>query len=387
MTMTSTYRVLRGSGDVRYGSQFEPHTATFRMFLDECWDGQDDETYTLNTANDVAEVLAANVGNYRANIGHELQTRADASSSWVGVLPDTELGRWRVRDITITQVPDKAHSWQVDILSSNMGMLSDNETTPTIFGLPACSVNVVTRTRVVNAWRAGSLTVPGDVLGTQVVAGSSNGLGRIWEVCPDVWSMCHTGQDCGGNPVDINGGNATQFSVNNEQLAIEFITRDGFIDWDDDYTSSYDAALYYLQGSVNKRNAEQLFGYARGYLLLTDVAIQPLHHEFKRVVLTFVYDEWKHANQRPFVTKSGVVAANDSCSGAEIPTGFSQIPNMTAEVVWWIQPYQQLFSFGSTPGTEVFPTGVWDSAWLKILGVRSDATGTAYVQAATEGCD
>ena len=107
-----------------------------------------------------------------------------------------------------------------------------------------------------------------------------------------------------------------------------------------------------------------------------------MHHEFKRVTLTLLYDKWKHANQRPWVNSAGVVSAKDSCAGITGDGDGIDLINLTAYAVGWLQPWQSLGSLGSDPKS-LFPTNVWDDAWIKLAGVNGDG----YSVVTPDTCD
>ncbi len=372
--MAITERYIVGSDNITHGSEFEPHRHTATLFIEECSEtveeGGDPWTRDLTTAQDVLTYLQSDSGSWRAMVGYELEY-AGTGSAWISLIPHTEFGKWRVRNIDIKERRDKQYAWDVVITSTNMGFMPDTKADQTSsfngFGLPDISVNTVTRPRNTNAWRAGELTIPADTLGPATTNDPT-----LFSWCHDDWQLCNTAQDAGGIPIDINGGQPTQTTTNSEQITIEYVVRADWQDWgpvwETDENYNY---LPTLQKAVNARNAENLFGYAPGYLLLTDVAIQPLHHEFKRVVLTLQYDAWKHAVQRPWITSGGVVRGQNSCEGGEVPDGYTALVNLTALQVWWVQPYLSAFSLGATPQ---FPIGVWDTAWRRLYGDDPDYT-------------
>ena len=162
--------------------------------------------------------------------------------------------------------------------------------------------------------------------------------------------------------IDINGGNATEFNLNSEQTTIEWVVRADWEDWDAWQEDANYAWAKNLQFLVNARNVDNLFGYEGGYLLLSDVNISPLSHEFKKVSITLLYDAWRHANQRPWVTSGGIVRGEDSCEGVTVPESFTALPNLSATLVWWAQPYLLGFSLQ----TPTMPIGVWEAAWREL---------------------
>lgn len=364
-----TERYIVGSDNITHGSEFDAHRVTTTLFIEECPDTPEEgETWErqLGDANDVLSYLQSDVGQYRAMVGYELAYYS--TDAYISLLPHTEFGAWRIRTIDIKERRDKEYAWDVTITSTNMGFMPNtgaDQTNFDGFGHPDVSINTITKPRNINAWRAGNVTLPADTLGP------STGT-NLFSWCPEDWQLCNTSQDAGGTAIDINGGQATQTTTNSEQITIEYVVRADWQNWgavwETDENYGY---LPTLQAGVNSRNAEALFGFDPGYLLLTDVAIQPLHHEFKRVVITFLYDSWKHALQRPWITSGGVVRGEDTCGGGEVPEGYTALVNLTAIQVWWLQPYLNAFSLGSDPK---FPLGVWQTAWRRLYGDDPDYT-------------
>ena len=375
--------ILKSTDNVRQGGPFEAHNHSISLLIEDCGGT------ALTSSSLVLEFLADPSKSYSvlADVGRSF--RVQSEDTWVDYLPSTEFGAWRVRSIDVTAHDSKANTWKVTIMQGNMGAMKATDEAETIFGVPSLSVNKVARTRKVNAWRAAPEYFGTDTLGTELDAGSSelNGAGAIWANCSDDWSLCTTGDDCGGIPIDINGGNPTQFNVGQEQITIEFISRAPFANWGESLeesmvTSPLWTNLYYLTNLLNTRNAEEWFGYAKGYLLVADVSVQPLGHEFKKVVLTLLYDKWQHADQRPWMTSGGVVSTLDTCSDVTPDEGDFNLVNLTASTVWWLQPYQQLGSLGGSPRLDLFPVGVMDQADYQLQGQVPN-----FVPAELEGCE
>lgn len=355
--MTIKIHLLRGSDDLATPGLFEPTTSSTTMIVEECL--SEPFVPTLRDAEDVHQALAGNgLGGYRAAVGKRFQT--NATGSYQDVSPETEYGPLLVRSLTVVEHADKRSTYIVTIEETSMGspmVLSD---TPT--GAPAVSVNQTTRARTTPTWRADFNNI---VLGTDTLVEPSTG---VFFFDPDEWAMCSSANDDAvGVPIDV-GGKPIPYAVNQRHISIEYIIRSPYLEWDGTWSSGfkYDEAVE-LSTQVNKRNAEALFGFNVGELLLADVAIQPLHHEFKRVVVSLVWDYWKHADQRPWTTKSGVVATTDQCEASQT----SDLVNLQAETVWWVQPYLSAFTFGSQPGND-FPAGVWNGIWEKLGSASSN---------------
>ena len=376
--MTIEVTVLKGSNNFHQGGIFESHTNNIELMIRDC-----QETPTITAAYLAEEYLAdaSKSSGVLCVAGSAFKVRGDGA--WVNYIPNTEFGEWRVRSVKVMPGND-SNCWRVTATQTNMGLIANTvNTTNQYYGVPSMSVNKVSRTRTVNAWRAQPEGWT-ERAGTQIDAGSSNGWGALYLNCPEDWQFCNTSQDIGGNPIDINGGQAVQYNVAQEQITIEWIARGSYVDAEGTALGSQKFSdLFWIQNLLNTRNGENWFGFAPGYLLVSDVSIQPLHHEFKRVTMTLLYDKWKHAVQRPFVTKTGVVAFTNSCSSDPPEEGFP-IANLTASYVGWLQPFQTIGSFGTNP-IDLFPAYVWDDVWLKLYG--QNASDAGYTPVAAEGCD
>lgn len=374
--MTIELTVLKGSNNLQQGGMFENHTQTIELFLRDC-----QAEPVITSAFLVQEYLADTTkdSGVLAIAGTAFKTKSDGG--WANYLPNTEFGEWRVRSVNVRPDQDKA-AFRITVTQTNMGMMYTTAETPTFIGAPSVSVNRVSRTRNVNAWRSNP-TMWDEALGLFKDEGDSeNGWGAVLNNCSDDWSFCNTERDIEGRPIDINGGQATQFNIGQEQITIEFLARSPYVDaLDETRNDAQWTYLYWLQNLLGTRNAEEWFGFAAGYLLVSDVAIQPMHHEFKRVTMTLLYDKWKHASQRPWVTKTGVVAYTNSCP-SDPPDEGEPLVNLVASIVGWLQPYQELGSFGSNP-SGLFPQFVFQDAWLKLDGTNGD-TYTAAIEGTCE---
>ena len=375
--MTIEATILKASNNVRHGGMFENHEHTINIHIKDC--GAEP---ILTAAYLVQEYLADTTKSSGplAVVGTAFKTKGD--SGWGNYLPNTEFGEWRVRNVNVVPHGQDNNAWQVTISQTNMGMMYNTADTPALYGVPSITVNNVARTRNVNAWRS-SPEMWTESIGCTYDAGeSTNGWGAIFTNPSSDWAFCNTERDIDGTPIDINGGNAVSFNVSQEQITIEFITRSPYVDAENNTKNDVQwTNKFWLNNLINTRNAENWFGYDKGYLLVLDIAVQPLHHEFKRITMTLLYDEWKHASQRPWVTKTGIVAATNTCS-TDPPEEGQPLINLTASVVGWIQPYQKLGSFGTDPQEALFPTYVFDDAWLKLAGANS----TTYAPATEEDC-
>ena len=350
--MTTTVHHLRGADDLAAGGSFEPTSSSSTLCIEQC------DTITLSNANAVHQQLAAlGIDGYKAAVGKPFTINGTNASA------STEFGPLLVRSLTVVEHPDKPNAWIVQIEETSMGSPIILGDTPT--GSPDLTVNQTSRTRNLPTWRADYGNI---VLGTDTIVQPG---GSDFYFDPAEWAMCDsTADDVVGVPVDV-GGKPISYAVNQRHISIEYIARSPWKDWSGSWRGEafYNEAVS-LSTQINKRNAEPLFGFGVGELLLADVSIQPLHHEFKRVVLSFVWDYWKHADQRPWQTKSGIVATTDQCGDQT-----SDLVNMQAETVWWTQPYLGAFTMGANPAND-FPAGVWGGIWDKL---NADSSG--YTQA------
>ena len=356
--MTVFMNEIIGSDDVQATGQFDPISSTSQIILWECPDGAE-WTPTYNTAADVHRGLSDFSLVYRAAIGYSFDKYN--GSSWDPVTAGTEFGTMLVRSVIVVENTSKPNAWTITIQETGMGGLI--LTGGAIIGSPAVSVNVTARTRNVDAWRAQPLlTLPTDTLDAA----------NDYYFDPASYPSCDSVVDnIGGTELDVNGQPA-KTTIEQNVITIEFIARSPHLQWDETYTTetAYQNALA-LGNSVGARNAETLMYYPIGSLRVTDVAIQPLHHEFKRVVWTMVADAWNHADQRPWMNKQGVIATieNATCAGGDAPT-------FHAESVFWRQPHLEAFSMSDTPEA-YFPAGGWDLIWAK-FGTDSSSYSPAY---------
>ena len=365
----------RGGDDIIYGGQFEPTSSASNLILWECPDsavGEDGLPIswvpTYKSAKDVVDALSNNDLRFRAAVG--LPFEEWDGSAWNPVTPGTEFGPMLTRSMTVKEHPNKPHTWTIDVQESSMGSMLDSDGSAQ--GVAALSVNVTSRTRNVDAWRTGRMTMPADALDPD----------EDFYFDYTVYHACDSSQNSGGTELDINGV-PVKTNVEQNVITIEWIVRSPYLQWagtfqSDESTQIYANALA-LGNAVGGRNAEQLWYFPMGSLRCTDVAIQPLHHEFKRVVWTLVYDEWFHADQRPWMGKQGVIRTLEA--PCDVEEGDS--PIFFADAVFWRQPYLQAFTLGSNPYA-YFPAGGWESAWAKLASNHNDYVA-AYADPEEEG--
>lgn len=387
--MTINIYQLKDSRKLRMGSQFEPHTIDYRFVVEECDDGSEGFEYTLTNPQAVLKAFGAfnGLGGLRFQVGKSLDKLTD--STWNPVEPYTEYGMWLVRSAEAAPHNDKAHTYTVTISLTNMGRLFDADQNAYV-GDIQCSVNTSSNFKLKQAWRANvspskdnaGNDIDRDLLGADLNTadvGTASGLVTQWAVCPDEWLFCHTGQDIGGNDISYGMAQPVKVATRNTQISFEFVVRGQIEAYGassgDDATfltpdvNAYNASPYLnlqlLESYIGRRNADAIGQYEKGYLLCTAVDVQPLHYEFKRVVMTFVYDEWAHAEQRPWSVKDGPIIAEKQCDSVDIPDGEKEIINLTANSVGWLQPYLTAFSFGNTPQA-IFPDDVWEDFFWKM---------------------
>ena len=112
--------------------------------------------------------------------------------------------------------------------------------------------------------------------------------------------------DIGGIPVDNNG---VPMNMLRPRLRydVEVMARGPFIDDDGDVQG--DSALTgnsnYFRDEVGKRNNNEFLGCECGTLLFTGVTRTRLDGEWSQMTLSFLWDEWKHAEQIPAPYNSG----------------------------------------------------------------------------------
>lgn len=346
--MSAYMEHIRGGDDIIYGGLFEPTTSASTLILWECLEEEGD-TIQFETAKDVMDALANNDLRFRAATGLPFQEYD--GSAWEYVTAPTEFGPMLVRSMTVQEHNQKPNAWVIDIQESSMGSMTDADGSAQ--GSPAISVNVSSRTRNVDAWRTGAMTMPADALDPD----------EEFYFDYTVYQACDSSQNIGGTELDINGV-PVKTNVEQNVITVEWIVRSPYRLWDGSYKQDEECAVYLnalaLGNAVGARNAEPLWYFPLGALRCTDVAIQPLHHEFKRVVWTLVADEWFHADQRPWTGKQGVIRT------IEAPCDISEndSPIFFADAVFWRQPYMQAFTMGENPDG-YFPAGGWDAAWWK----------------------
>ena len=367
--MTITCTLLNDGRDHTRGGQFENHSQSYVLNVWEITNGQPE----LYDATQVLKVLATTgIGTYRVKQNSPLEVGSGVT--WEPLTPATEYGRWLCRNISCTPDPNNKNSWVVRILETNMGRMfagtATGEDPATLAGVLDLSVNWTATGKKQQAWRS-QPELPEEVRGG---VNPDNPYDANW--CENVWAFCTSQDDIGGDEVSYGMAQPIQLTTRQSSIQIEYIVRAPIKNFEGDDITPYAntagvspyLALQTLEAMVGKRSWQDIGSYEAGYLLLDNVAVQPLHYEFKRVTISLTYDEWKHAFQRPWVTASGVVAGNFTCSSdEEIADGAQEIVNLSARYVGWLQPYTSAFTFGETPDY-LFNDGTMSEVFWKLGG-------------------
>ena len=369
--MTITATLLNEGRDLIRGAQFESHTQTSILHVEECATGQP-ELFSASAV--LAKLASTGISTYRVKVDSSFEV--GSGTSWEPLTPATEFGRWLCRNISCTPNPNKKNSWVVRITETNMGRVytsgaADDSDDPGSFsGDQDVTVNWTATGKKQQAWRS-QPELPEEVRGG---VNPDNVYEANW--C-NVWDFCTSVDDLGGDDVAFGMAQPIQLTTRQSSIQVEWIVRAPIKDFDGadmtPYVNSNDVspylALQTLEAMVGKRSWQDIGSYEAGYLLMDNISVQPLHYEFKRVIMTLTYDEWKHAFQRPWTTTSGVVAGSIGCSGndEEIADGATEIINIGALYVGWLQPYMRAFSFGDEPDM-LFNDGTMSEIFWKLGG-------------------
>lgn len=128
--------------------------------------------------------------------------------------------------------------------------------------------------------------------------------------------------DIGGTAVDHNGVPMNTLRPR-LQYDVEVIARGPYVD--DQGAVVADSALVgntnYFRDEVGRRNDAEFLGCECGTLLFTGVTRTRLDGEWSSMTLSFLWDEWKHAEQiprRPYNTgDAGLLRASIKCDGSD----------------------------------------------------------------------
>lgn len=342
MTTTgATIYELKGSDTHIQGGAFEPNQLGTSMVWDGCGatgSGLEEATSQMITSHLTA---IGGLDGIRLRIGYVPQEYVGGAwTDW-----DWKVGNWffgapLVRTIDVREMDNKKNSFVINFTATNMGACSvvGDSTEP----MPPMIVNMVSRPRNVNAWRTEDPTTP-LVIPTYNVTGCSGEFG--WEGT-DFFGCTLASIDIGGHKCDI-WGKPVPVAIEQTYVTIEQIVKSPYTGWNlttdlgivsDDVV--YPNILAAQELWVNRRNIDDnLFGYRQGQLLCNDISIQPLHYEYKRVVMSFIADEWDHMEQLPWAPDGEVIRTTGECDDPE-----SEMAYLHADYVAWRQNYLMGFS-------------------------------------------
>ena len=353
-------KILYGSGDVSSAGPFEPTISTITIHVIDCladYPSTDDLALALADgtllANVVTDVEGNETNEYLQGSPGTMLTTGGLAISSTGTGFD---GPQLIREISINKHPEEPNSYLMVIRMTGMGWVTK---TTEMYGDPGLTVTVAAKNRRTQVFRTGTANL---VFPTMDPVDQGDG---FYTFPPEDYGIACEAQDIAGFPVD-RYTKPTATAIPQSNIQVEYIVRAPH--WDDatsSYTQSatddyYAAALSIGQKFAGKRNATALWGYPIGSLLLDSVDIQPLHYEYKRVVMSFTYDEWFHMEQVPSIGSDGVAipeiedyvgpCADSEESDTDLP------PLKYAAYVGWFQPFLEGFEFASTE----LPPNVYD---------------------------
>lgn len=144
--------------------------------------------------------------------------------------------------------------------------------------------------------------------------------------------------DIFGTSVDYN---TQPQPVSRKQIALEVsvLRRGPWYDWASYAVGSDGATIIVdpyagfnvasLDNGQHARTREVFMGFAFGTLLLTDTKMTRVHHSYFRMTYSLLYDEWRHARQRP-----KVVITNSNEGPKTVVNGISVLTD-----VLWLQQF------------------------------------------------
>ena len=247
------------------------------------------------------------------------------TGAWVIDTPDLSFGPMLCREISCIEHPDLPDLWKVEFTVSGFGPVM--ATASTTIGSPQITVGVVSRPRMASAYRA-NVTPPVDTLDA-----SGDFQRAPWQ---------NSGTDIGGYAVDINTS-PVSIPIDQTVITITTVRRWPFQNWaatwvGADLTAETIGLEVIADEWVGARNTVAFMGFPIGSLLFESMEIQPLHHEFKTQTVTFIVDEWHHAQQMPLVNPQ-----------FSIPTTPDPVTTMShATVVLWNQTFWDGFEVAAT---------------------------------------
>ena len=321
--MSWSHYVKRGADDLVV-RPFEPCSTAAEIVIDTC--GEADVTLV-----DVFTKLAASDATFGLRIAQGKAAQVRADGAWVNLDPVLDTGPMLVRELLISEHPERPNLWLVNYTATGFGPMVTVAEQPVPLGEPNISVQTASRPRTANAYRvddpAGTvaLTVPTDVVDSSVD--------------PPVFqeSAWKTGADIGGLKVDVNTS-PLGVPIDQTVITITWIARHPYQQWDGSYDSRRN--LTASDAYVGGRNSCEFLQYPVGSLLCESIDVQPLHHEYKLVTFVCVYDEWHHAQQVPLTA-----AQFYTPTFIDPTTGMSQ-----ALTVFWQQTFFDTWCIDSNSG-------------------------------------
>ncbi len=357
----ATAKILYGSGDVSSAGPFEPTMSSITIHVDNC-----DGTYLSpdDVALDLAEgTLPVSATQFLQGSPGTPLTSGGVEISSTGTGFD---GPQLIREISVSPHPEKPKDYLVLIRMTGMGWVTKANDQ---FGDPGVTVTVSAKSRRTAVFRTGTTNL---LFIDEEPVDQGDG---YYTFPPDEYGIMCDAQDIGGFKVD-RYTSPTATAIPQSSIQVEYIVRAPY--WDDALRQFYQgapddyyaAALSIGQKFAGKRNATELWGYPIGSLLLNSVDISPLHYEYKRVTMSFTYDEWFHLEQVASVGADGVAIPSvkeyvGPCEGAEAD-GTVLPPMKHAAYVGWFQPFLEGFEFSA----DQMPANVYDGVTAYLAAVE-----------------
>ena len=321
--MTWSHYVKRGADDLAV-RPFEPCSTAAEIVIDTCGE-------TGVTLADVFTKLAASDANFGIRVQQGRAAQIHNGTAWVNLDPVLDTGPMLVREMVITEHPNRPNLWTVNYTATGFGPMLSTATDPVPLGEPNISVQTASRPRTANAYRVddpagtNALTVPADVV-------DSNQDPPVFQE-----SQWKTGSDIGGLKVDVNTS-PLGVPIDQTVITITWVARQPYLEWNGSYNTRNN--LTAADAFVGGRNSCVFLQYPVGSLLCDSIDVQPLHHEYKLVTFVCVYDEWHHAQQVPLTA-----AQFYTPTFIDPTTGMSQ-----ALTVFWQQTFFDTWCLDSSSG-------------------------------------
>ena len=315
--MTWSAHVLRTADDVS-STQGDICTSGGTIMVDTC--GESDVT-----AIGVVQKLSQSDTALGVRLAEGKPFQVYSGSTWVNSDPTLHQGPMLCRALACKEHEDRPGLFQVDYETSGVGPYMSADSTPVMLGTPYFQVSTVSRPRMAAAYRSGC-TIPSD---DTIITSSTP---HVFNVDTD-W---HDGQDIGGNPIDLNTAPMT-IPIDQTVISFSYPIRYPYKDWEGWYGCRN---LTVMNDAIGGRNAEPFLQFPKGSLMLESIDVQPMHHEFRMVTITLVYDQWHHAQQVP-----KVVAQFAAPTETDTTTLQSH-----AKYVFWQQSHPDLWYVNTTAG-------------------------------------